>query len=149
MSPHSRYDWQQRIKSVELDYQLAVRAGQFYLDAIRREPFLIPKNFKVRDVQSMIDRIEGTYLIRLFAAFEAGLRTYWATLRETVPPSRDLIDGVSALRRMNASVRESVHEVRRFRNALVHDADDYDDPISVTVARRQLQVFFSHLPDDW
>ena len=43
-------------------------------------------------------RLEGTYVIRLFAEFETGLRLYWATIRQTEPPTQHLLDGIAARR---------------------------------------------------
>jgi hypothetical protein len=96
-------------------------------------------------------RLEGTYIIRLFAEFETGLRLFWPTARGTDPPARtrDLIDGVAATRRVPNGERLNAHAVREYRNFLVHERDEEVVPISIVEARGYLCRFFAFLPPTW
>ncbi len=69
-------------------------------------------------------------MIRLWAEFETALRSYYNGLKND-PDSRigarDLIDTLAASRRGRAladSARLEVHEVREYRDSLVHDRDE-------------------------
>ena len=58
--------------------------------------------------------LELTYIIRLFAEFETGLRLFWPTARGTEPPgrTRDLVDGIAATRRIPFQELVNAHAVR-------------------------------------
>jgi hypothetical protein len=59
---------------------------------------------------------------------------------------RDLIEAVGGRRRtVSIDLRDQVHVVREYRNALFHDEGE---SISLTESRRRLNRFFSHLPED-
>jgi hypothetical protein len=99
----------------------------------------------------MAERLDGTYLIRLFAEFETGLRRFWPTAKRTEPPgrTRDLMDGVGATCGIDHIVRDHAHAVREYRNALVHERDEPVAPLPVAVARSHLCRFFGFLPPNW
>ena len=44
---------------------------------------------------------------------------------------------------------DDAHEVRQYRNALVHEESDQSRPITVPEARKRLSRFVSRLPLDW
>ena len=93
-------------------------------------------------------RLEGTYLIRLFAEFETGLRLYWTAKRKNPPPSRtrDLLDGIAAMREIRLEVLTNARNVREYRNILVHECEEATVSISIAEARRHLCRYFSFLP---
>ena len=144
--PHNPFAWYARVKGVEVEYDIVRRAvarmiassGRFFGDG-----------YKVRDVGQAADRLEGTYVVRLYSEFEAGLRTYWATLRDTQPPARDLMNAVAARRRIPYDVLADAHAVREYRNLLVHEGDAPPDPIPLAECRHRLCVFLSYLPPEW
>jgi hypothetical protein len=149
MSGHSRFEWHTRIKTVEGEFRAARAGADLLLAALRQASPASPPGIEVADVQAMTDHLETTFFIRLFAAFEAGLRTYWAAIRNTEPPSRDLIDGIATRRGIPDSVRSPVHEVRVYRNGVIHEADEPPEVILLATARGHLQKFFSWLPESW
>jgi len=97
------------------------------------------------------DRLEGTYIIRLFAEFEAGFRSFWLASRGTEPPSRtrDLLDGVGARCQIGNDQIENAHVVRDYRNALVHEREEPTEGIPIAEARHYLCHYLSHLPLRW
>ena len=66
----------------------------------RTRPRSSEEQLQVADYHNFRDNLEPTYLIRLFAEFEAGLREAWAlAFRQTTSPRmRDLIDSFAARR---------------------------------------------------
>jgi hypothetical protein len=147
MAKQQRRKWHSRIKDVEREFTAARKAADDLLSALQIGTAILPSDTKVRDANNMSKNLEGTYLIRLFAAFEAGLRSYWETFRDTIPPSRDLLDAIAAKREIPDRDRDAVHEVREYRNSLVHEEDATVDPISLKVARGNLHAYFSRLPE--
>ncbi|ODU02508.1 MAG: hypothetical protein ABS79_00305 [Planctomycetes bacterium SCN 63-9] len=146
--PRRRDDWLTRIKTVELEYAIAQSAMSRLKEAAERDPTIVPRNW-MREIPGVAERLEGTYLIRLFAEFEAGLRQFWRTEKTTNPPMESLINGIRRMGRIPAKLTDRVHEVRAFRNALVHDREGESPRISLKEARAHLCKFFSWLPPEW
>jgi hypothetical protein len=145
-----RDDWQRRIKAVEREF-VAVRIAVDRLQQeVAREPAILRGRVEPRDLTRAWEALEGTYLTRMFAEFETGLRLYWATLRDTNPRGVDLLNSIAAQRGIPDDQRDEVHEVREYRNSLVHEREDEDiDPIPLATARGRLCTFFSFLPREW
>ncbi len=142
-------EWCSRIKSVEREHSAARLAFDQLLADPQKTAHALEVDVKVRDISHASDLLEGTYIIRLFAEFETGLRRYWETFRDTNPTMRDLVDGVASKRRIQDELIEGVHRVRKYRNILIHEREDDVQPISMASARSDLCQFFSHLPPVW
>lgn len=149
--PSNKFEWLNRVKAVEREHAAVRYATDFLLNAVHDDPTILDRILRVRDVEESIEHLEGTYVIRLFAEFETSLRTYWVVSRGTEPPSRtrDLLDGIGAKRRVPHDTIQNAHAVREFRNTLVHERDDVDDPLSIAEARRYLCIFLNFLPLEW
>ncbi len=81
------------------EYLAGLRAVALLLERLARDPnFLDGDELRPKDAMRLAANIEATCLVRLFAEFEAGLRSYWGDglHRETRPPASDLIDAVGA-----------------------------------------------------
>ena len=146
--PRSR-EWQESIRAVEREYQATLRATDRFLDQARRDPTILEGDVRYRDVIEASGNLAGTYIIRLFAQFETGLRLYWDRVRGTHPRTQDLLDGLAAMRLIPDDPRDKAHEVREYRNGLVHEREEEVDPIPVGEARGRLCRFFSFLPPAW
>jgi hypothetical protein len=75
-------------------------------------------------IREILQEIEETYQIRLFAVFEAVLRDYWRAYRKRTshPRMEVLIDRVAAYQDVSPQRTKLVHEVREWRNHLVHQS---------------------------
>jgi hypothetical protein len=149
--PHKRSEWLQRIKAVEREHAVARRAIDWLLESAKRDPTVLKGDLKLRDIENASERLEGTYLIRLFAEFETGLRLFWPAAKGTDPPNRtrDLLDGVAAARRIPDHQLKQAHAVREYRNVLVHEREEETAPIPLAQARSHLCTFFSFFPLNW
>jgi hypothetical protein len=148
--PHNKFDWLGRIKAVEREHSAARLAADRLLAAAGQEPTLFSDGeLRVRDVRHMAERLEGTYIIRLFAEFETGLRSFWSSVRATDPPSKGLLEGTAGICHIPRDDLNDAHAVRDYRNALVHERDEATDPIPIALARGHLCRFFSYLPPEW
>ncbi len=88
--------------------------------------------------------LETTYLIRLHAEFEAGLRDAWrhAFGQETQPPMRDLLQAFAARCDIPQDWIDGANTVREYRNTLVHEEALEVEPISLIESRHRLCRFF-------
>lgn len=144
-----RNDWIDRIKSVQRACNVMQIAGDELRSRVAHNPILLPKSLNVRDVHGAIAELSDTYIVRLFAEFETGLRQYWATIRQTHPRTRDLLDGLGAARAIPFDMIARAHLVREFRNQIVHERDDEVAAVTLEDCQRHLCTFFSRLPYRW
>src|SRR4051812_17879137 len=140
------HEWQTRIKAVEREHSATRLATDRLLTSAQRDPTVLRVDLAYRDIVRASAGLDGTYLIRLFAEFETGLRLFWDTRRDTNPRTRDLLDGVAAMCGIPDEQRDNAHLVRDYRNSLVHEREEEMEPIPIAVARGYLCHFFSFLP---
>lgn len=100
------------------------------------------------------ENLEMTYLLRLFAAFEGVLRDYWRVARPSPRPRRTqmeiLIDRVAILCIIPSDTRDEAHEVREYRNSLVHSDQTNDAAIlDFQECKSRLGRFLGCLPTRW
>jgi hypothetical protein len=144
-----RDDWQKKIKAVGRRHAAVHLATSRLLEAARRDPTVLAEDVEYRDVVNASNDLEGTYIVRLFAEFETGLRLYFDTRRDTSPRARDLLNSLAALCGIPDHQRDDAHAVREYRNSLVHERDEGGEPIPIAEARGHLCRFFSFLPYEW
>lgn len=149
--PSSKFEWLNRVKSVEREHAAVRFSTTYLLDGVRHDPSILGRDLRSRDVEEASKRLEGTYVIRLFAEFETSLRLFWSHTQSTDPPSRtrDLLDGVGARRRIPFDTIQNAHVVREFRNTLIHERDEEFPAVQIAKARRSLCVFLNFLPTFW
>lgn len=147
--PHDRDEWQRRIKAVEREYSATRFATDRLLESAKADPTILKGDLRPRDIVSASEGLDGTYVIRLFAEFETGLRSFWSSVRHTSPGMHDLLEGVAALCGVPDFDRANAHGVREYRNSLVHEREEEVEPISVKDSRGYLCKFFSFLPRKW
>jgi len=146
--PHN-YEWQTRIKAVEREYSATRQATDRFQESAHRDPTILQEDLSYRDIVHASDNLEGTYIIRLFAEFETGLRLFWDHVRGTNPRTYDLLEGLASMREIPHDRLTEAHAVQEYRNSLVHEREEKIDPISLPKARGYLCRFFSFLPPNW
>ena len=148
--PHRRSDWHERIKGVEREYWAArLAVGRLVAD-VARDPGVLGDGPEQRDLIAANHNIEGTYLIRMFAEFESGVRSFWrADRRRSRPQAEVLLNRVGDVRGIPADVIDNVHGARTYRNSLLHDREDEVEVVTVSEARRCFQTYLARLPNEW
>lgn len=150
--PAKSSKWAERIKDVEREFRVAQLAARLLHARLVADPSALrPARLRRRDADRFEAQLEPTYLVRLYAEFEAGLREAWRRSfgRATFPKMEILIDRVAALRDIPPDLVRAVHQGRAFRNDIVHDVRDGVTPIPIDKARGCLCSYISRLPLDW
>jgi len=143
------------IKQVEREHDHAALAVDLLREQLQNASAFAQKHQVLTSSVNDLERnLENTYIVRMFAEFEAALRSYWRAPRGlgrgSSPPMQILIDRVAAYR--GYVPRDDVHrahEVRQFRNQLVHEQASAPVSLSVVVCPSRLCQFLAHLPADW
>src|SRR5437879_4713497 len=147
--PHN-HQWQSRIKAVAREYVAMRQAVERFLQVSLDDPTILQENLRHGEIVVASKNLEGTYVMRLFAEFEAGARQYWGANWDTDPKMVDLLNGLAARCGIPETQRENVHSVRDYRNRLVHEREVMpEEVVPIATARNYLCHFFSFLPPRW
>lgn len=145
----------ERIAAVAKEYLAAKSASDLLMAQLQADPnYGSNHGWESRDGGAFNENVDSTYIIRLYAEFEAGLRDYWANhlKRTTHPPMVQLLQSV-ADQRVAIDRLEDADAVREYRNFLVHDESNEPPPdmrtFRVTDAKKHLCYFFGRLDPDW
>ncbi len=103
--PHN-HEWLTRIKKVEREYVAMYHAAERFQQAARADPTILKDDLRQNEIGRACRNLEGTYVMRLFAEFETGIRQFWATKWDTEPRMVDLLDGLAA----RCSIRDGAPE---------------------------------------
>jgi hypothetical protein len=148
--PGETFAWMTRIKAVEREYDLARLAVDRLKQHAMEHPELLAGDKRFRDINTLSDRLEGTYVVRLFSEFETALKHFLRAKRLKAPTRAELL--VNKVRdRIGISIdhANNVHKVRDYRNVLVHDRQELVDIISMRDSTRFLSTFLSWLQRTW
>jgi hypothetical protein len=150
-----RFDWHEHIREVWGEYWSAREAVDRLKAAVAATPDLLDRDSTARRHLVAAHRnLEGTYIVRLFAAFEAALRSYDRAVHNA--PHRQteaavMIDQIGGRRGrgIRTSLRRDAHAVREVRNYWAHESDSDPGYMSMDDARGRLQRYLSELPEEW
>jgi hypothetical protein len=156
--PHSRFDWANRIKAAEREYQAVRVALDWLLDETPDEIHDVTEergwdDLAVTDIYAADRHLDATYLIRMFSVFERAVFSYWRLL-----PGNDVrnVEGDIRLGEVGAAfviledIIDRAQDVRIHRNNLVHRRiEDHHTMMAFADARADLLTYLSKLPEQW
>lgn len=150
MKPGKCLDWIERIWEVDREHSVAAVASEILQVELRRKPHTLTiQGLEHADLDNYNQNLDSTYMIRMFAVFEAGLRDFWKSFRTTEARVSDMIRSIGSKRRIDDPVIQKVEIVRVYRNYLVHEESSKRPVVVVGVARGLLCTYFSRLPENW
>lgn len=150
---HRRFDWHESIKATEGEYLAARHAFDALSERHRRGEIQLRREI-AKSFQQADKNLEGTYIVRLFATFEAALRSFDRFKcgdPDRQIPASVLIDTISGRRGLGIEqrVRDGAHAVRMLRNFWAHEGEVEPQTLSIAAARARLQLYLSALPEEW
>lgn len=147
-----RDQWIEWIRAIERESDTAMYALDLLDEQLKRDPWSLKyRGLSHQDYVELARNREATYLVRLFAEFENGLREAWVRAfgQTTHPKMADLLEAFAARCRMPHDRLTDAHRVRVSRNRIVHDESEPAAPTLLVEARRFLCRFLSFLPENW
>jgi hypothetical protein len=121
--PSDKYDLIGRVKAVEREYTALRFTTDHVLRSLREGGVDLEEDLKRLDVYRASERLEGTYVIRLFSEFEVALKTIlrqWK-LKKIPRGVKPLINRVASHLKFSGPILDNAHLVRHYRNGLVHN----------------------------
>jgi hypothetical protein len=141
-----------RITAVLQEYRAATTAAGLLTAQTQPNPgYGYTQRWEPKAGIDYVNNLEGTYIIRIYAEFEAGLRDYWLTFRkkDTRPKMFQLINEAIPTQHFPQDTIDKADEVREYRNSLVHDIEDEpgEDVVTFTVqeAKKHLCAYVACL----
>jgi hypothetical protein len=148
--PNEAFAWCTRIKAVEREYAVARFAADRLDQQVRDNPGILQGDLRLGDIRTLMDRLEGRYLLRVFAEFEQGLRNYLRAFRIRIPKNAEpLINKIGDRVRIANDTVDNVHAVRLYRNTLIHDDAAPAPRVSMRDATKCLGIFMGWLQRYW
>lgn len=135
---------------IEQEYRAAALAISDLLRRVLRDPSVLDANTVVPgDLRSCRDNLEITYVVRMFAVFEEGLREARRVVHGKDRPIRtyDLLQQCAARQHIPYDHLSNVHRVREYRNAALHGGRAPIVPLAQ--ARSWLCTFAGWMPPRW
>lgn len=146
----------ERIDAVLQEYLAARTASGLLAAKIAADPgFGRASGWSPRAGSAFTTNLEATYVIRIYAEFEAALRDYWLTFRKqtTRPKMFQLVNEAIPTQYFPKDVVDKADDVRLFRNHLVHDVEDEAGDgvvlFSVEQAKSHSCAYVAHLDPRW
>jgi hypothetical protein len=142
----------ERIAAIEREYAVAKLAVRRMRASLRANPSLLTAaELNKGDFEALNRNLGPTFIVRMYAEFEAGLRNVWASARRksTQPPMRQLLDALASWKRVADEDLANAHLVREYRNALVHEERCRAAPVELAIVSQHLCKFFRYVPPTW
>jgi hypothetical protein len=140
-----------RIGKVVYHYETAIRMADVLIRLAEERPKTLQGNdLDLGGMRSLRDEFHEVYFTRMFACFESDMRYYWRrTVRDTRPLTEQLRSLIAARRGIPRAVLADVHEIREFRNYLIHEEHEARRPITIDEGRRRINAYLAWLPLSW
>jgi hypothetical protein len=138
-----------RIQAVEDEYRVIKLAIAILRAQLAGDPTLLSaRGLERRSFERSVQNLEATFVIRLFAEFETGLREAWrrAWKRASRPATAQLMRTIAGRCGITGDWFNAADAVRKYRNALIHEEDESATPIPALTAGQSLRRFLSRLP---
>ncbi len=146
-----RLDCHDAIKQVKNSYQTALQTVSVLIAIVEAQPErLYANNLTLSDLRGLIGELHDIYFTRMFACFESSLRHYWRTeIRKSKPLTQQLLSSIAARRGVPQDTLDTVHEIRDFRNYLIHEEHEIKRRFTIDEESRHLNTYLARLPVEW
>jgi hypothetical protein len=146
-----RNDCHIRIKQIIINYENAIQMVQILTGIVTEQPqYLHRHNLSLAEMRALAIEFHDIYFTRMFACFESSLRHYWRiTVRDTKPLTEQLLSSIAGRQGVPQDTLEAVHNIRKFRNFLIHEEHEIEMRFTIHEAGGYLNKYIARLPHEW
>ena len=146
-----RLDCHNAIKQVKSSYQTALQTVNVLIGIVIEQPeYLYRHELSLVELRNLAEELHAIYFARMFASFESSLRHYWRTsVRDSKPLTQQLISSIAGRLGVSQDTLDTVHEIRDFRNYLIHEERAVKRRFTIDEASGHLNTYLARLPLEW
>ena len=146
-----RLDCHDRIKKTKSSYDAALKAVTVVIRLAEEQPdFRYNHNLDLTEMRALEKVLHDVYFVRMFACFESSIRHYWWNkIRETKPLTEQLLSSMAGRLGVPQDTLDTVHEIRSFRNILIHEDHRATRQFTIDEASGPLNTYLARLPREW
>ncbi len=146
-----RLDCHDRIKRVKSSYETAFNTVTVFIGIVEEQPdYLYNNDLDLSEMRALAKELHDIYFVRMFACFESCIRHYWWTrVRETKPATEQLLNSMAHKVGVPQDMLDTVHEIRDFRNNLIHEDHRANKRFTIDEASGPLNTYLARLPLEW
>ncbi len=146
-----RIDCHSRIKDTRNSYTTAFQTASAFIRIAEEQPHLLHDyELDLTTIRAMAGELHDVYFVRMFACFESSIRHYWwARIKRTRPSTEQLLSSIAGRFNIPRDTLDVVHEIRDFRNSLIHEQHHVNARFSIDEASKALNAYLSRLPLQW
>ncbi len=142
--------WLPRLKNVEREYNSMRIAAGHLLRSIDQKTVELDPELSRANVKEAAEKLEMTYIMRLFSQFERTLKRFLKAKKRKVPRyAETLLNRVAARVGFAGDILTNAHKVRDYRNDLAHDLQRGNPPLTIREATNHLTTYLYRLQQDW
>ncbi|HEY7429088.1 MAG TPA: hypothetical protein VH682_32975 [Gemmataceae bacterium] len=142
--------------AVAEEYQAALTAASLLEEKLNADPGYGNRHgWRQKAGKDFEVNLEATYIVRMYAEFEAALRDYWKTHKgkDTHPKMVQLLNEAIPDQHFPQDCIDNADDVREYRNFLVHDIEEDLPtdmvPFTVQETKRYLCAYIACLDPKW
>jgi len=144
-----RIDCHDSIKRVMGNYDIAFRMVDVLRQRVKPKD-LFDSGLELNALRDLSRELHDVYFVRMFSCFESSIRHFWReTVKNTKPPTKQLVNSVADKRGIPDDIKVTVHEIRDFRNYLIHGGHEIVRRFTIKEASQTLNKYLARLPLDW
>src|ERR1700686_2776447 len=146
-----RIDCHNAIRQVRSSYETALRTVNVLIEIVKNQPeYLYQDELSLAELRALPGELQAVYFVRMFASFESSLRSFWrTTVRDTKPATHQLITSIAGRLAVPQDTLDAVHEIRNFRNYLIHEEHQDKRRFGIEEASGHLNTYLARLPLEW
>jgi hypothetical protein len=149
--PYRLSEWRGRIQKAAGEYRVAKEALDRLNAQVAADANTLHSSLSEHLRQADLN-LEGTYIIRDFAVFDATLRSYdryHFNDQDRETNAATMLDQLGALLHVPEPIRAGVHRARRVRNCWAHELEENPGPMTLDRVRGYLQTYLDRFPKTW
>jgi len=146
-----RLDCHARIKQVKDECHTVLKTLKAFIEIAAVQPKVLYENdLSLREIRSLEQGVHDVYFVRMFACFESTLRDCWRKkVRDTKPTTEQLLSAMAGRFGIPQDTLDFLHEIREYRNHLIHQEAKTPKPFTVDEASPYLNEYLARLPLKW
>lgn len=140
-----------RVKAVRTACHTALETINVFKQLATNQPDLLYENdLTLPDINDVLRQMHDAYFVRMFGCFESVLRQYWqAEVKKSKPQMQLLCNSIANRLGIPQDTLDLVHEVRDFRNFVVHEEHEIIVRHTIDTAFGHLNAYLSRFPVQW